>query len=524
MKWNDGISLRVAARQSVAVGLAFLMLPFAQMQLGAQDGYYPLGAEQLNQLVAPIALYPDALVAQVLTAATYPQQITDANNYVRQNSGIPPEQLAYYVDGLPWDPSVKALTAFPSVLDNLARNYGWTAALGNAYYNQPGDVMNAIQAMRFQAQRAGSLRSSSQLRVYYNGPQIEILPVNPEYVYVPYYDPWRVYGVPLQAYEGYDYYAPPSRGLVYAGLIGFAAVAIGLGVWGHYEWGYHSWSPNWRGGNVYYNQNTYISNSTTVYNRGNFGSFDRGVYEHQGAGVPSNFRPVAPFRGNAVQGNRPEVFTRPGSDPVRPAQGQYDRNNPNSNRPATETRPYLGRPQMQQQTQPQQARPDYRTPGQTDQSGRPQIQQQQARPDYRAPARTDQQPQVQQQPQVRPEYRAPARTDQQPQVQQQQHARPEYRAPMPRTEQPVRPQIQEQQQQARPEYRAPTPRPEQQQQARPEYRAPAPRPEQQQQARPEYRAPAPRPEQQQPAAPQQTRPPAADRRAAPARDPNEKKQ
>ena len=102
----------------------------------------------LDQLVAPIALYPDPLVAQILTASTYPQQVSDADNWSQQNAGMPPQQRADIANGMPWDPSVKALTAFPSVLDNMARNYNWTSALGNAYYNQPGDVMNAVQAAR----------------------------------------------------------------------------------------------------------------------------------------------------------------------------------------------------------------------------------------------------------------------------------------------------------------------------------------------------------------------------------------
>ena len=376
MKLNELMPiLRVAARQSLAVSLAFMMVPFAQMQLNAQDAYAPLGAEQLDQLVAPIALYPDSLVAQVLAAATYPQQVTDANNYVHQNAGLPPDQLAAAVNGQPWDPSVKALTAFPSVLDNLARNIGWTSALGNAYYNQPADIMNAVQAMRYQAQEAGNLRSTSQLRVYDDAGQILIAPVNPAYVYVPYYNPWVVYGAPLPAYSGY-YWAPPSHGLVYAGLIGFAAVAIGVGVWAHYNWGWHAWSPNWRGGNVFYNRNAYISRSTTVYNRGNFGAFNRGVYEHGGAGVPHNFHPAVraeEFRGGVPAG-RPE-FNRAPAAAARPAEGRFERSNPNVNRPGAEAaRPAQGRPAV-----PTQARPEYRAPAA---QARPQAV---ARPQVHAP-------------------------------------------------------------------------------------------------------------------------------------------
>jgi hypothetical protein len=251
----------------------------------------PLSAEQLEQLVAPIALYPDALVAQVLTASTFPDQVSDANNWLHQNGGMPPDQLAAAVNGGPWDPSVKALAEFPTVLDNMARNSGWTAALGNAYYNQPGDVMNAVQAMRYQAQQAGTLRSTSQERVYYSGGLVVIEPVNPALVYVPYYNPWAVYGAPIAAWSGY-YWGPPAGVVLGAGIaIGFG-VGIGLGLFAPFAWGFHSWAPNWHGGVVVYNHNTYISRSTTVINRGNFGGYNRGVFEHAGTGVPGGFHPA----------------------------------------------------------------------------------------------------------------------------------------------------------------------------------------------------------------------------------------
>jgi hypothetical protein len=254
-----------------------------------QQAYAPLGAEQLDQLVAPIALYPDSLVAQILTAATYSQQVGDANNWVRQTGGMPPEQRAAAADTMPWDPSVKALTAFPSVLDNMARNFNWTSALGNAYYNQPGDVMNAVQAMRIRAQQAGALRSDDHYRVVYDGPVVTIVPVNPAFVYVPYYNPWTIYGPGLSPWGGYVYVGPP-RGIALAAFgIGFAA-GISIGLFAHYAWGYHSWAPNWHGGVVVYNHNTYISRSVTVINRGNFGGYNRGVFEHAGPGVPNNFR------------------------------------------------------------------------------------------------------------------------------------------------------------------------------------------------------------------------------------------
>jgi hypothetical protein len=117
----------------------------------------PQSPEQLDQIVAPIALYPDALVAQVLAAATYPTEVAEADRWMQQHSGLKGKKLAQAVDKQSWDPSVKALTQFPSVLANMDKDISWTSALGEAYANQPQDVLNAVQAMREQAQQAGNL-------------------------------------------------------------------------------------------------------------------------------------------------------------------------------------------------------------------------------------------------------------------------------------------------------------------------------------------------------------------------------
>ena len=122
MKQARAVSGYQIARQSIALTLSALLIPFATGNLNAQGGYAPLDPVALDQLVAPIALYPDSLVAQILTASTYPQQVSDADNWSQQNAGMPPQQRADIANGMPWDPSVKALTAFPSVLDNMARN------------------------------------------------------------------------------------------------------------------------------------------------------------------------------------------------------------------------------------------------------------------------------------------------------------------------------------------------------------------------------------------------------------------
>jgi Protein of unknown function (DUF3300) len=315
------------ASRWTAIALSFLLIalvvPGLYAQMPPPGEYAPLDATQLNQLVAPIALYPDSLVAQILTAATYPQQVSEASNWMHQNGGLPPGQLANAVNGMPWDPSVKALAEFPSVLDNMARNYDWTSALGNAYYNQPGDVMNAVQAMRVLAQQAGTLRTTPQERVYDSGGLVVIEPVNPAFVYVPYYNPWVVYGEPLLPWGGY-YLMPPPRGLFMAGRVGIGfGVGISLGIFSHYGWGYHAWRPNWHGGVVVYNRTTYISRSATVANRGRFGGYNRGVYERGGRGVPRGFRPPVTARSAqfhpAPAGTyhspaaRPGTYNRPGA-------------------------------------------------------------------------------------------------------------------------------------------------------------------------------------------------------------------
>jgi hypothetical protein len=157
----------------------------------------------LQQLVAPIALYPDALVAQILAASTYPTQIVQADRWLQGRVNLPPEQIAAAVDKESWDPSVKALTAFPSVLANLDQNLSWTTALGEAYFSQPQDVLDSVQVMRRRAEDAGSLSSTPQQTVVTQGPRIVIEPVQPDVCYLPVYDPWLVYGPPIVAYPGY---------------------------------------------------------------------------------------------------------------------------------------------------------------------------------------------------------------------------------------------------------------------------------------------------------------------------------
>ncbi len=218
-------------------------------------------------MVAPIALYPDALVAQVLAASTYPTEVVEADRWLQSQGNAPADQIAASANAQKWDPSVKALVAFPSVLAQMDRNIQWTTDLGNAYYNQPDDVMSAIQTMRDRAQAAGTLQSTPQQNVSDEDGNIAIAPANPDVVYVPVYNPWGVYGAPVGVYPGY-YYGPPAGVYFGSGLaIGFG-VGIGVGIWSHWGWGWHNWGFRWRDRAVWYRGGRYYTHSRTVYNRG----------------------------------------------------------------------------------------------------------------------------------------------------------------------------------------------------------------------------------------------------------------
>jgi uncharacterized membrane protein YgcG len=223
-------------------------------------------AEELQQLVAPIALYPDALVSQILAAATYPTEIVEADRWMQDHPNLKGNELASEVDKQSWDPSVKGLTQFPSVLANMDKNLSWTSSLGDAYANQPQDVMEAVQVMRARAQKAGNLKSNEQVKVETQGQTVIIEPADPEVVYVPAYDPWLAYGAPIGVWPGW--YAYP--GLYVAGPGISFGLGFGVGFFGGFGWGWHHWGADWHGHRVIYNHNTYISHSTTIINRNNF--------------------------------------------------------------------------------------------------------------------------------------------------------------------------------------------------------------------------------------------------------------
>ena len=307
----------------MSVALLFAMLPPASAQ-DAQNTQAPpqeqqpqgppyetQTPEQLDQLVAPIALYPDSLVSQILAASTFPEQVVEADRWVQSHSDLKGDALAQAVNQMPWDPSVKALTAFPSVLGNMDKNLSWTSSLGDAYYNQQQDVMDAVQAMRLKAQQAGNLKSTPQQTVTSQGQTIIIQPAQPDVVYVPAYNPWLVYGYPVVAWPGWY----PYPGIWFGGPYLSFGIGFGIGWYGGFGWGWHSWGCDWHNHTVIYNHNTYYSHSTTFYNRN---VYYRGG--HGGPGAPSRNAGYRPPAGTYARGG---VYNHPGASP-KPFEGDHN--------------------------------------------------------------------------------------------------------------------------------------------------------------------------------------------------------
>ena len=193
-----------------------------------------LTTEQLDQLVAPIALYPDSLVAQVLMASTYPLEVVEAARWVKANPGLKDKALEAALQKQSWDPSVKSLAAFPQTLDMMNDKLDWTTQLGNAFLAQQSDVMNAVQVLRKRAKDAGNLDSNKQQTVKVedtsSGTQsqtIIIEPASPQVVYVPTYNPTIVYGAwPYPAYPPFYWYPPGYRYM--SSAISFGAGMAGV--------------------------------------------------------------------------------------------------------------------------------------------------------------------------------------------------------------------------------------------------------------------------------------------------------
>ncbi len=314
------------AKKVLAVVLTFILITAApELSYGYQDSgtsptdsgnpteSAPMSASSLQSLVAPIALYPDALVAQILAASTFPDEVAIANYWLQQNKSLTGSALMQAVDKQTWDPSVKALTQFASVLDNMATNLTWTSSLGEAYHNQSADVMTAIQTLRAQAQEKGNLKSSSQITVVQQSPQtIVIQAANPQVVYIPQYNPAVIYGYPYVV-PGYVAPAYSTGDIVAAGLLSFGAgIAVGAMMSGGCcGWGYSSWNCGWHGTAVVYHGGGYYGNSAWhggYYNGGYHSSYGyNNSYNHYGNNYNNNYHGGGNTYNKNVSGNTVNV-------------------------------------------------------------------------------------------------------------------------------------------------------------------------------------------------------------------------
>ncbi len=273
------LAIAVIASTSLSLaGYSFADHPDVSL---AEPGPAPGAATQkeLEELVSPIALYPDLLVARILAASTYPDQVVEAHQWLQQNSSLPREQLAAQVNAQPWDPSIKSLAQFSPVLKTMSDSLAWTSALGEAYYNQPDEVMKAIQSLRSRAVEAGNLKTNAQQKVEIqpappplsSGDEAQppaqqqtviIQPAQQDVVYAPQYNPTTAYGAPMQAPAGYT-----GTEMLATGLLSFGA---GMALGALINEDDDDWDCGWSGGSVNYNNNVYVSNTNIPPRGGNY--------------------------------------------------------------------------------------------------------------------------------------------------------------------------------------------------------------------------------------------------------------
>jgi hypothetical protein len=296
----------VLAGAPLFVGLAAPNVVHAQ-------GAAKISSQQLDSLAAPVALYPDALLAQVLMASTFPQDVQAAAIWSKVNSTLQGDSAVKAVASEPWDPSVQSLVAFPQVLATMASKADWVTQLGSAFLAQPGDVMDSVQRLRRQAQTAGNLKTTSQQTVVVEQSTIQIVPANPQVVYVPTYNPTVVYGVwPYPAYP--PVYVPPPPGYVigtsfFAGLAFGTGVAVANALWGGFDWNSHDVNINVnRYNNINVHNRLDANARTTSWNRNagvnhNVGgaNVDRSLNHHVGDAQRDAFRGRDDARARAQQ-------------------------------------------------------------------------------------------------------------------------------------------------------------------------------------------------------------------------------
>ncbi|MGA9062874.1 MAG: DUF3300 domain-containing protein [Terracidiphilus sp.] len=290
--------------QQPNTGQPYEASPYQQQDLSqpAAAPVQALSAEDLEQLLAPIALYPDALLAQILAASTYPAQVAVADQWLQsmqaQGYGSPDQIAAGASAQTTWDPSIKALTALPDVLDMMNHNLEWTTNLGNAYYNQPQDVMQTVQVLRQRAEQAGNLQTTPQEGVTNDQGYIELAPANPQVVYVPTYDPWDVYGQPVAPYPGFSLIG--ALGSFFGGAPIQYGLGFALSAFDQTPFGWLAWGLDWLAHAILFDHSDYYTHSATVadwglphggprayYGRGEQGRMHDGAYRSYN--TPQNY-------------------------------------------------------------------------------------------------------------------------------------------------------------------------------------------------------------------------------------------
>jgi hypothetical protein len=246
-------------------GSALSAIQVQQVQPTTDQGV-KIPADQLDSLVAPIALYPDPMLSQTLVASTYPLELMQLQQWLERNKGLKDQALLDAVQKEPWDPSIKAMAGLPDLVNRLANDIQWTTDLGNAFLAQQSDVMDAVQRMRAKAQGTGALTSNEQQKVesqvIEDKSVIVIEQADPEVVYVPSYNPESVYGPPAYPYPAISY--PPYYG--YGGVWAASAISFGVGVamgafWGGGGWG---WGAGWGGNDIDINRNNNFNRNTNI--------------------------------------------------------------------------------------------------------------------------------------------------------------------------------------------------------------------------------------------------------------------
>ena len=317
--WVGKFCFIAALAVPMALSGASLPVSAQDQQDQQQPQQQSLTQQELAQLVAPIALYPDALLAQVLTASTYPLEVAMAARWSEKNPDLKGAALEDAMQKEPWDPSVKGLTSVPQVLAMMNDKLDWTQQLGEAFLAQPDDIQNAVQALRARADEAGNLKSSKEQRVRrvaappstgYVGPPeyIVIEPVEPDYVYVPVYDPVVVYGADYwpPAYVPFFWY---PRWWTVGPVIGFGAAAfVGPALWYHYNWGNRGYAA--------------VQTNTALYSRFNRVNVTGGG-QFQNWRFDAAHRANVPFKNTNLQRQFGNVGTR-GVQGVQTGQGQIE--------------------------------------------------------------------------------------------------------------------------------------------------------------------------------------------------------